>query len=231
MVRRAGGGADPPQLLLQERQHPGRVQQRLGLLVQERLVGRAAALGHEEELVGVLVARIGVCGDLDLCGEVRTGVLLLPHGDRCVLRVAQVELGVGVEDALGKGLLVDALREDVLSALRADDRSAGVLTHREDAAGGDVGVLEEVEGDELVVVAGLFVVEDVAQLLQVRGAQVVRDVVHCGLGEQGQRFGRDLQELPPIGTIHHFDALCRQQAVRGLVLPRRQHVFIPELGH
>jgi hypothetical protein len=53
---------------------------------------------------------------------------------------------------------------------------AGVLAHRQHAAGGDVGVLQEVEGDELVVVGGFLVFEDVAQLLQMPRPQIMVDV-------------------------------------------------------
>src|SRR5215470_10397507 len=42
VVGRAGGRAQGPDLLLQEREHGGGVEHGLGLLVQERLVGRAA---------------------------------------------------------------------------------------------------------------------------------------------------------------------------------------------
>ena len=51
VVRRAGRRAERAQLLVQERAEPLGVQQRLRLLVEEGLVGRAAALGHHEELV------------------------------------------------------------------------------------------------------------------------------------------------------------------------------------
>ena len=74
VIRRARGGAERADLLLEEREHPGRVQHGLGLLVQERLVGRPAALGHEQELV--LVPGGGV--DLHLRGQVAAGVLLGP---------------------------------------------------------------------------------------------------------------------------------------------------------
>ena len=61
------------------------------------------------------------------------------------------------------------------------------------AGGGDVGVLQQVHGDEAVVVRGLWVVEDPGQLFQVPGPQQVRDVLE-GLGRQKrQRFGGDLQ--------------------------------------
>ncbi len=153
---------------------PGGVQDGLGLLVQVALVGRAAALGHEQELVGVAVDR----RQLDLGGEVGPGVDLLPHGERGHLGVAQVERGVGVVDAPGDGGLVAATGEHVLALLALDDGGAGVLAHREDAAGRDVGVLQQVEGHEAVVGRGLGVVEDVGELRQVAGAEQVRDVVH-----------------------------------------------------
>ena len=57
VVRRARGRAERADLLVEELQHPRRVQDRLGLLVEEGLVGRAAALGHEEELVLRLARR------------------------------------------------------------------------------------------------------------------------------------------------------------------------------
>ena len=46
------------------------------------------------------------------------------------------------------------------------------------AAGGDVGVLQQVERDEAVVGRGLGVVEDGAQLREVAGPQEVGDVAH-----------------------------------------------------
>ena len=58
VVRRAGGGTDGADLLLEERGHPGRVQHRLRLLVQVRLVRGTAALGHEQELVRVAVGGV-----------------------------------------------------------------------------------------------------------------------------------------------------------------------------
>ena len=54
MIRRARRGAERQHLLLQERHHAVVRQDRRRRLEQERLVGRAAALGDEQELVGVL---------------------------------------------------------------------------------------------------------------------------------------------------------------------------------
>ncbi len=99
----------------------------------KRLVGRAAALGHEEERVGVAVDR----RDLDLGREVGLGVDLVPHRGGGHLRVAEVVALVGVEDAAGEGLLVAAAGEHQLALLALHDRGAGVLAHGEDAAGRD----------------------------------------------------------------------------------------------
>ena len=57
VVRRAGGRAERLHLLEQPGQQRLLVEQRLGLLEQVALVGAAAALGHEQELVLVAVDR------------------------------------------------------------------------------------------------------------------------------------------------------------------------------
>ena len=71
------------------------IEHRLRLLEQVALVRRAAALGHEEELVRVAAGRV----ELDLRGQVVAGVALVPHGERRHLRVAQVRCEVRVEHA------------------------------------------------------------------------------------------------------------------------------------
>ncbi len=70
VVRRAGRRPQGLHLVEQPGQQRRLVQQRLGLLVQVALVGAAAALGDEQELVLVAVRR----RDLDLGGEVVAGV-------------------------------------------------------------------------------------------------------------------------------------------------------------
>ena len=86
VVRRAGGGAERLHLVEHPRQQRRLVEQRLGLLEQVALVGAAAALGDEQELVGVAVDG----GDLDLGRQVGAGVDLVVHRERRHLAVAQV---------------------------------------------------------------------------------------------------------------------------------------------
>ena len=118
--------------------------------------------------------------------------------------------------------LIVATCQHMLPALAHDDRRAGVLAHGQDAASGDVRVLEQVERDELVVVARLRVIEDVRQLLQVCRSQVVRDVVHGGVGEQSQGLGLDLEERAPARPVDDRHAVGGEQPVGGLVVPDGQ---------
>ena len=213
VVGRARGRSERADLLVEVGQQPAGVEDRLRLLEEERLVGRASALGHEEELVfgGTVLVRRRV--DLDLGREVGAGVLLLEHRQRRELGVAQVERGVGVLDARADRLGVVDAGEHALGLLAHHDRGAGVLAHRQYAAGGDVEVLEQVEGDEAVVARRLGVIDDAAQLGEVGRSQVVADVVNRLGREPPDRFGVDAQEHLAVG-LERADALGGHQAVR-----------------
>ena len=137
--------------------------------IQERLVGRAAALGDEQELVVALAVSASFRIDLDLRRHVVLGVRLLEHRYRRDLRIAQVPLEIRVARALGERRLVVALGEDEPALLAHDDGGAGVLAHRQHAAGGDVGVLEKIVGDELVVIRRFLVGENAARLFRCAG--------------------------------------------------------------
>ena len=192
-------------LLLQEGHHAVLGQERRRRLEEEGLVGRAAALGDEEEFVGVLALGI----DLDLRRQVGSRVALLEHRERRELRIAQVALEVGVADALGDGALVIAVGPDRAALLAHDDRRAGVLAHGQDAAGGDIGVLQQVVGDELVVRGRLRIVEDGAQLPQMSGPQQVVDVDEGLLGKKPDRLALDDHDLAPAEAFDP-DALVRE---------------------
>ena len=228
VVGRAGRGAQRAQLLVQEAGQPLRVQQRLGLLVQERLVGRAAALGQDQELVLRRCSRRAV--QLDLRRQVGAGVALVPERRRRHLRVAQVQLVVGGEDAAGDGFLVAAAGEHGLRALADDDRGAGVLAHRQHPAGRDAGVAQQVGGHEPVVGRGLRVVDDPPQLGQVGRAQQVLDVVHGLVHQRGDGGRVDLQE-GPAGGLDRPAGTQVETAVLGVVRAEWEDVGVVELGH
>ena len=224
--RRAGGRAERLHLVEDPRQQRRLVEQRLGLLVEVALVRRAAALGHEEELVGVAVDR----RDLDLRRQVRAGVLLGVHVERRHLGVPQVRGLVRVVDPVGDRRLVAAPGEHELAFLALHDRGAGVLAHRQDTPGGDRCVLQQVESDEPVVVGGFGVVEDVAQLLEMARAQEVRDVVHCLGGEAADRFGLDFQK-GAVRCVEGRHSLCADEPVVGVVGAQREQLGVGERGN
>ena len=172
---------------------------------------------------------IGV--QLDLRGQVVASVLLVPHRDGGVLRVAQVQTRVGVVDTAGNGLLVVAGGEHMLSTLAHDDGGSGVLAHRQNAGSGDIGVLEQIERDELVVVRRFGIVEDARELRQVIRAQVMRDVVQRRFGQQAHRFRLDLQEGAAVRSLDCRHPFGGEQSVLGGVITDRQQVLIEEVGH
>jgi hypothetical protein len=210
VIGRARRGAESQNLFLQKCQQAVFCQNRRRRLEQKALVGAAAALGHEHELVSVITLGI----DLALRRHVVGGVLLLIHRQWRHLRVAQVAAQVRVARAFGQRGLVVAVGDNVAALLAHDDRRPGVLTHRQHTAGGDIGVLQEIEGHELVIVARLLVIEDGAQLLQVPRPQIVVDIAECSLRQRPQRLAR-----------HHQHVLAQDlldpHALRGDLLVRR----------
>ena len=181
----------PSVSILQEGEQPILGQHRRRRLEQKTLIGGAAALRHEHELVGVIAFGI----DLALRRHVVGGVFFLIHRQRRHLRVAQIAPQVSVTRAFGKRGLVVAVGEHACTLLAHDDRGAGILAHRQHAAGGDIGVLQEVEGDEFVVVAGFLVVEDRAQLFEMRGAQIMVDLAEGCFRKRPQRLARDHEHV------------------------------------
>ncbi len=157
-------------------------------------------------------------------------LLLVVHRDRRQLAVPQVAREIGLVHAAGDGLLVAAAGEDPLALLRLDDRRPGVLAHRQHATGRDRRVLQQVEGDEPVVVARLRIVEDRPQLAEVRRAEEVGDVVHRLGGEPCQRARLDLEERALAG-FERRDPVARHEAVGRRVRPERHQLGEGELGH
>ena len=178
MVGRTSGGAECLHLLHHEGHQRVGVEQRLGLLVEVGLVGRAATLGHAEE---VILHALGSL-DVDLCGEVATGVHLVVHVERSVLRVAQVLLGIGLVNAQRESLLIAEASPYLLALLTMDDGRTRVLAQGELALGRHFGIAQEGERYILVVVAGLGVAENLRHLLVVGTAEEERHVAESGVG-------------------------------------------------
>ncbi len=133
----------------------------------------------------VFVAVVGE--EIDLRRQIVAGIDLAEHRHRRQLAVAQVGLGISAPDAFRERAGIAAAGPDALSLLAHHDRGAGVLAHRQDLSGRDVGVLQHVVGDEAVVIGRFGIVEDRAQLAQMAGAQQMLAIDHRLLGQERQR--------------------------------------------
>ena len=160
----------------------------------------------------------------------RAGVLLPVHVERRELRVAQVALLIGVVDPLRERLGVAAAGPDVLALVADHDRRARVLTAGQHATRGDVRVHQQLERDEAVVGRRLRVVEDLAQLREVPGAQQVGDVVEGRRRELHESLGLDPQDLAPA-RANHPDEVPAELAVGGGVLAELEELLEAEFGH
>ena len=227
VVGRTGRRAEVEDMLLDEFRERLLVQQRFGLLVEEGLVGRAAALGDEEELV--LHAGLAAV-DVDLRGKVRARVLLVGHRKGNHLRIAQVTVLVGLVNAPGDALGVVGPRPDILALVADADGRAGVLAGGQFAFGRDGLVQQHRVGHELVVVGGFGVFENVAQFLEMRGAQVERHVGISLLRKQFEALGIDLEDLASV-ALHDLHVLLRQKTVLGFVFPHGERLLIDEICH
>ena len=147
------------------------------------------------------------------------------------LRIAQIAFEIGVARALGERRLVVAVGPDEPALLAHDDRGAGVLAHRQHAAGGDVGVLEKIVGDELVVVRRLRVLDDGFEARQMRGAQQMIDVGEGGFRQRPQRLARHHQHFlaqhpldaqPVGGDFAVGRRVLAEREQRGVLVRRRR---------
>lgn len=226
MIGRAGRGAEVLDLLLEKFGERLFVQQRFGLLVEERLVGRSAALGDEQKTI--LAAGRGV--KVDLCGQIVAAVLLVGHRERHDLRVAQVAVTVGLVHSAGDVFCIVRPGVDVFAFLADADGRTGVLAGGKFALGGHDLVDEHGVGHESVVVRCLGVLENVGQFLQVGGTQVERYVGVSLAGEKRQSFGIDFEDFAAV-TFDHFHVLFGEQAVLGGVFAQRKRLLILEFRH
>ena len=155
--------------------------------------------------------------DLHLRRQIGAGVLLLEHRQRRVLRIAQIQRGVCVVDAARDPFTVVGAGDYALGFLAHHNGGARVLAHRQDATGRDVHILEQIQRHEPVVARRLGIVDDLAQLGQVGGPQIVADVVNR------------LQKCATV-DLERRHPVRRDQTVRGVIGADRQEIGIAELG-
>ena len=149
------------------------------------LVGAAATFGHEQELVGVAIDS----ADLDFGGQVIASVDFVVHGEWSHLAVTKVAREVRVVHASSNCFFVAVATEYELTFFTFDNCRARVLTHRQNSACCNCGVLQKIECNETIVVAGFGIIKNVAQLLQVSWAQEVCNVAHGFLGDASNCLG------------------------------------------
>ncbi len=167
----------------------------------------------------MLAGAFGV--DLDLRRHVRAGVFLLEHRERRELRIPQIAFKIRIARAFGERAFVAAVGPDQPAFLAHDDSGAGVLAHRQHAAGGDVGVLEEIIGDEFVVIGGFRILDDRFKALQMRRAKEMIDIGEGRFRERPHRLALHHQHL---FAQDFFDAQAfgRDFSVRRRVLAERK---------
>jgi len=174
--------------------------------------------------------RLGV--DLDLRGQVGAGVLLGIHVEGCELRVAQVLGLIGVVDSVRQRLGIVGSGHDPLPFVAHHDRGAGVLAARQLARRGDVGIQQQLESDEAIVLGGLGVIEDLAQLGEVTASQQVRHVVDRLGGQQPQCLGFHHEQATATDVaLGHVFRRGVQAAVLGVVRAALNQGLVGEIGH
>jgi len=146
----------------------------------------------------------------------RLQAVLFVHGQGSNLAVAQVLAGVGVVDTFGDGLRIVGAGPDLLALVANTDGGTGVLAEREDSLGSHAGVLQEREGDELVVIARFGILEDLGHLLGVGRAEPKAHFLECRLGDLGEGFGGHFQDFLAF-EFGDGDAVLAEVHVFGLV--------------
>ncbi len=171
----------------------------LGFLVEVGLVGAAATLGYEKEVVFVALAGV----DIDLCGQVAACVHLVVHVQRRVLAVAEIVGGVGKIHTLRNLFGIVAAGEHQLAFLGMADGCACVLAERQCALGGHFGIAQHGKGHIAVVVARFGVLKYFRNHHIVLATQH-EGIVVCGLaGKHGEGFrfhDKELMPTPGLGA-------------------------------
>ena len=190
MIRRACCGSQAGDLLAQELKQALFFQNCFRLLIEEGLVGATATLRHEQELIAVALGQRNV----DLGGQVGSRIDFVPHRGGRHLGVTQVEVVIGLGNTVRDVFGIATIGQDAVATLGHDQGGSGVLTHGENATRSNVGVLEQIKSNVLVVAGRLGVIQDGAQLGKVCGAKEVVDFLVGGVGKELECFRRNRSE-------------------------------------
>ena len=186
MIWWASGCTETLHLLDEERnQRTGVLDTCFGLLIEVGLVCAAASFGYAEEMVFHTLGSL----DVYLCGQVALGVHFLVHRQRCILRIAQVVLRVGIIHTVTQCLFVAVARPYLLPFLAVYDSRTRVLTERQLPLASHLGIAQEGESHIFVVRTGFGVAQYLGYLLVVAAAEHKTHVVESLLRHLGEAFG------------------------------------------
>ena len=190
----------------------------LGHWVEVGLVGRATTLGNHHEAVLVALCSL----DINLGRQVATGVHLIIHIERSVLRIAEVVLCKGVVNTQTQCLFVLEIGPYTLTLLTVDDSSTCILAEWEDALHGSLCIAKELESYVLVVLRSLWVAENLSYLEVVLTTELELYVVETLLCQQSKSFLRNLEDSLTLELCCAY-AFLRDKAILCLVLSNLKH--------
>ena len=226
MIRRTSGSTERLHLLHEERQQRAFVLDGgLGHRVEVGLVGRTATLGNHHKAIFSTFTGL----DVNLGREVATGVHLVVHIQRSILRIAQVVLRIGVIDTEREGFLILEAGPYLLSLLTMDNGCTCILAEWKNTLHRCLRIAEELQGYILIVLRGFGVGENGCHLLVVSTAEHKLAVVESLLSKQRQGFLADLQNFVSF-KFACANAFLGEQAVLRVVLSKLEHWSILKIG-
>ena len=221
VIRRTRGSAKSLHFLHQERHQSLGIDGSLGLLIEICLVGRAAALCHKQEMI--LVALTGV--DVDLRRQITSGIDFVIHVQRSVLRIAQIVLCICLVDTVRQLLLVVASGPHLLPLGAVHNGSARVLTERQLALCGNLGVAQHRQSHIFVVCARFRIAQNLRYHLVVLATEHKSIVVGGLTCKHSQRFGIYHKHLVTVPVLH-FHIIWSEQIILGSIWSERKHFLV-----
>ena len=187
---------------------------------------RTATFGYAQELV---FSAFG-CLQVDLCRQVALGVHLVVHVERCVLRITQVALRIGIEDTLAQRLFVAETGPYFLTLLAVDNGGTGILAQRQLTFASHFRITQEGQRHILVIGTCLGVTQYLCYLLVMRATQHKTYVMESLLCHQRQRLRSHLQNLVSF-KLADRNMVLGQQIILCFILSQLKHRCILKFSH